>query len=90
VAGVPEAFRISCPGVKLDAPGDVVLVLVLVEFFISYAGVCVDAPEFPPALPSPCPVEPACAPMMPRERLTAAAATKVTGFLMLYSSYSSV
>jgi hypothetical protein len=84
VVVVPEAFRISCPGVKLDAPGDAVLVLV--EFFISYAGVCVDAPEFPPALPSPCPVEPAYAPMMPRERLTAAAATKVTDFLILYFS----
>jgi hypothetical protein len=60
---VPEESRISCPGVKLDAPGDVVLVLV--GLFISYAGVCVDAPEFPPALPSPRPVEPAYAPMMP-------------------------
>ncbi len=86
---VPEEFLISCPGVKLDAPGDDVLGLVVLstaEFFISYAGVCVDAPKFPPPLPSPCPVEPACAPIMPRERPKAAATAKVTGFLMEYSS----
>jgi len=80
---VPEEFCISCPGVKVDAPGDVALV---VEFFMLFAGVCVDAPKFPPPLPSPCPVEPACAPVMPRERPTAAAAAKVTDFLMRYSS----